>query len=189
MFENILIAMVAGLFGALPAVIQWFSSRSTLKVHERKLANLSNELSLLERLLSISKGISTDSVEASQFSKTIQTEAERIFHRYQLLHESDKDETIHPLNVSFIRRALLLFQPCNAKGWVVHTIFYVMMLFVASIILTELQSPTIDAETGESEMIYLLIGLTVLMGPFFLLLQRIAIRIRHSGVENVINDH
>ena len=141
------------------------------------------QLNLPERLSSISKESVPEKSEINPLAKNIQKEVEYIFSRYQLLHKSDQDDVTNrwrrPLCVK-----LYHFQTSIAKGWPVHTVFYVMMIFVASIIFAELQSPSISPNTEESEMIYLLVGLIVLMGSFFLVLQRIAIRIRNSEAES-----
>jgi hypothetical protein len=78
---------------------------------------------------------------------------------------------------SFFRRTFLLYSPNTTVGWVLHTVFYmILFVFISSLIL-DWFNPTYDPETGTNEFWYLLIGLTVILGPPLLIVQRLARRV------------
>ena len=64
-----------------------------------------------------------------------------------------------------------------------HTIFYFLVIFVAVGLITDLQSPTFDPQTGENEFKYLVFGLAILVGPPLYLLRRAALKHRQRMVE------
>jgi len=185
MIEKIFIAMIAGLFGLIPVILQWLSGRRKTRSYEHKLSTLSKELELLEKLISVCNlGTENDDYQGSNDAvKRYKEEAERIFVEYKSLQENDLEQKPAPFEISFIRRAFLLFLPVTTMGWLLHTLFYFLMTFMLVMILPEWESPTIDPETGENQFTSLLIGLAVIFGPIFIILQRSAIRLRKKASE------
>jgi hypothetical protein len=83
-------------------------------------------------------------------------------------------------NVSFVRRALLLFLPANGKAWLIHVCFYFIVTFCLLGLLGLAIEPY-DSKTGESTWAYGLLGLVFLFGLPLFVLQRAAMRIHNRG--------
>lgn len=175
MIEKILIAMVAGLIGIVPALLQWLSARNKAKSKDHDLYKLSNELEFLERLAKFAQERGTEAAEQkkNEFAKSIPAEVERLFYQYKLLQNLESEVAAKPVKLSLIRRSTLLFQPQSISGWAVHTIFYMLIAFSIMIILANL-----DMLEEEDEFSNMILGMIVIFGPIFLILQRIATRIR-----------
>ena len=177
MLEKILIAMVAGLFGVLPAIFQWYSGRNKAKTYEHTILKLSNELEFLDK---VKKFDSNDPLLVSD----VEDEVKSIYQQYKSLQENKAVEKIKDTKIFILRRAFLLFKPFSFKGWFIHTTFYVIMIFALSMLLSEYQDPVIKPETGESRFESVLFGSVFIFGPILLLLQRIAIKIRNYDIKN-----
>ena len=175
MIEKIFIAMVAGLIGIVPALLQWLSARNKVKSKEHDLYKLSNELEFLERLAKFTQERDTETAEQgkNEFAKSIAAEVERLFYQYKLLQNLESEVVAKPVKLSLIRRSTLLYQPQSIRGWVVHTIFYMLFAFSIAIILGNL-----DMQEKEDEFLSLILGMIAIFGPIFLILQRIAASIR-----------
>jgi hypothetical protein len=169
--EKILLAMIAGLFGLLPALMQFLSQRASARSHNNHIARLMSELEFLERVSSLSKGAESPRLDVNQ-------DAARILGEYRALREGEAKAKAAqgPVKVSFVRRLLLLFTPPTATGWVLHTVFYVLLIFIGAMLISDYQNPTYDPTTGENEFIYLVIGIVVIFGPILFFLRRAAVR-------------
>ncbi|MEH6444498.1 MAG: hypothetical protein V7784_11425 [Oceanospirillaceae bacterium] len=178
MLEKVVIAAVAGLFGLMPLALQWLSARRKTKSYEHKLSALSCELDFLVKLMNLSsQELENDSSQASsEMTLSIRLEAQRIFADYRSLQQTEtKAKSVHTV-VPLFRRCFLLFQPTSTKVWLIHSSFYVLMIFAISMVISEYQSPTFDPETGENNFTNLLIGTIVIFGPIIIYLQRVAMR-------------
>ena len=176
MLEKVLIATLAGLFGVLPAIIQWISGRNKIKSYEHKIQKLSNELEFLDKVRKFDE-------ENGELTSQAHLEAERIFQQYRELQTNDTEEKIQDTRISFVRRAFLLFKPLSFKASIVHTIFYVLFFFISSMIISEYGTQEIDPVTGRNSFNMFMIGISVMFGPVFFLLQRIALRAREYDLK------
>jgi hypothetical protein len=161
--------MIAGLFGLLPAIMQFLAQRATARSHNNHIARLMSELEFLERVSSLSK-----SGERAQLD--VNPDAARILSEYRALREGEAKAAQKPVKVSFVRRLLLLFTPPTATGWVLHTAFYVLLIFIGAMLVSDYQNPTYDPDTGENEFIYLVVGVVIIFGPILFFLRRAAVR-------------
>jgi hypothetical protein len=179
MYENLLLAVVAGLFGLLPVFFQWLSDQAKDKSRNSHLSHLSAELDFLERWVKLSRGRSSDEQTAQHGagSQSLESELTHILLEYRSLRERERIGHVPPYEVSPVRRALLLFRPRPGKAWI-HTTFYFLIIFIVVMIVSDLRSPTFDPKTGENEFKYLLIGILAIFGPLLLWLQRAAVRIK-----------
>jgi len=182
MVEKLLVAVVAGLFGLLPVLLQWLSARGAAKSRNTRITLLSEELQFLERWVNLSRvGLGEGQTQpGGTLSQAVQADLAQILAEYRSLREQELKSHARPESVSFGRRALLLFRPSTGRGWLIHTTFYFLTIFALAIIVSDYQSPTFDPETGENEFKYLLIGLFVIFGPILFLLRRAALRLREQ---------
>lgn len=185
MFEKLFVPVVVGLFGLLPAVLQWISDRGRTRSRNHQVSRLSTELEFLERWANLSRvGLDDEKTQKTATAPlTVQQDLERILAEYRSIKESELEDQVGSAQVSFGRRALLLFRPSTGKGWLTHTAFYFLIIFAIAMIVSDLQSPTFDPETGENEFKYLLIGVVVIFGPLLFLLQHAGVRRRKRELE------
>ena len=126
---SVLIAIIGGFLGLIPLVVQVISNRSKRKSHGHRLASLAAELEFLEKWTHLRKEHQTDGVltQANSPDAGVVSELERILTQYQSLKlRKEEHEKKHIHDVSFLRRAFLLFLPASARGWIYHTVYYVL---------------------------------------------------------------
>ncbi|MGJ8652291.1 MAG: hypothetical protein ACSHX8_03365 [Opitutaceae bacterium] len=187
MLEKIIAALIAGLFGLLPALFEWLSNRSKKKLREARLTSLQDELNFLERWskLANQSGIKNQEVDASGSSTNIKPELYRLLNEYRSFYRLNLRKSQVIKEISVFRKIFLLFKPHNFTAWLVHTLYYFLFCFVSIALIIDYMNPTFDPDTGENEFIYLVIGFAVLLGPPIVILQRLAIRLwsRQSGLD------
>jgi hypothetical protein len=126
---GILIAIIGGLMGLVPLVVQVISNRSQRKSHGHRLANLAAELEFLEKWTHLRKEHQADGVmtQSDSSGAGVVSDLERILTQFQSLKLRKEEHEKKPIHdVSFLRRAFLLFLPVSAKGWLYHTAYYVL---------------------------------------------------------------
>ncbi len=185
MIENLTIAIVAGMFGFLPALLQWISDRNKTRSINHRITKLSTELNFIEQWAKLSGSVSgsSESGASSASSGKVQQLLDSILNEYASIRTAKLEERTKPAEVSVIRRMLLLFRPSSGGGWMIHTIFYFLVFFIVAIIISGIQEPMINPETGENELLFLLLGIAILFGPLLIFLQRMAMRVRKKELE------
>ena len=126
---SILIAIIGGLMGLIPLVVKIISNRSQRKSHGHRLANLAAELEFLEKWTHLQKEHQANAVmtQADSPDAGVMADLERILTQFQSLKlRKEAHEEKHVHEVSFLRRVFLLFLPVSAKGWIYHTLYYVL---------------------------------------------------------------
>ena len=180
LIDKLLVAAVAGLFGFLPVLLQWMSARAAAKSRASRITLLSEELKFLEQWVNLSNVGSHEeqSRERPPVPEAIQIDLANILSEYRSLREQELKGQARPQNVSFVRRALLLFRPSTRLGWLIHSTFYFLTLFGIAVIVSNYNSPTVDPEPGHSGFKSMLLGMLIIFGPVLFLLQRAALRLR-----------
>src|SRR4051812_12408379 len=125
LIDKLLVAAVAGLFGFLPVLLQWLSARAAAKSRTSRITLLSEELKFLEQWVNLSNVRSPEeqTPERPRVPEAIQVELANILSEYRSLREQELKGQARPENVSFLRRALLLFRPSTRIGWLIHSTF------------------------------------------------------------------
>lgn len=179
MLERLLVAVVAGLFGMVPVLVKWLVDRGAARGRHNRIQRLSTELDFLERWIKLSgEGQNQGDLQVAPPSQAVQADLTSILEEYRFLKEQELTEHVSPAKVSFARQAMLMFRPFTGRAWLIHTVFYFLIIFAVAMIVADLQAPTYDPDTGENEFKYLLIGILVILGPPLVLLQRAAVRLR-----------
>jgi len=182
---QILVAIVAGLFGLGPVIIEMITNRARRGSSAQKIAILNDNLDFLEKWSTLYEQHQlegqTDQDKAT--SARIQSDLVRILAQYQALKEREKEQQRQVVTISWPRRMLLLFLPHTARGWFYHTLFYVLVLFSATMIFSEVQNPVIDPITGESELMALLFGMVIIFSLPAIFLVRRANKERNRFIE------
>jgi|GEM_PF-3130604 len=177
MIEKMLVSMVAGLLGLVPAILQWFTERGKAKNRHNQLVKLSNELEFIEKWIKIKNDCTGDDTkENAALLINVQNDMVRILDDYRLIKQKESQARIEGAKIPAFRRMFLLFTPLSPKGWLIHSAFYVLIIFAVSIIISDFQHPTYDPETGANEFTDLLIGLVILFCPIFIFLQWVGVR-------------
>ncbi|WNO08128.1 hypothetical protein [Teredinibacter sp. KSP-S5-2] len=176
MVEKILMALIAGLFGLLPIIIQMLNERSRRRSATFRLDRLIKEIEFLEAY-----GRVTESYGEAQNPGLMSADLLSVREEYKQIR-FDLEKSTAKSSISWWQRLFLLFRPLSTKGWVVHTAFYFLVIFCAAMMVGDLLHPTQNLQTGESEFIYLVIGISILFGPLFFWLQKTAIGIRKKDL-------
>jgi hypothetical protein len=179
--EKVIVAVVAGLFGLMPVILQWIAKRGESRSRHNQITKLTEELNFIEKWVKLSQETSTEQVSSPPHS--VQNDLFSILNEYREIRtRKEVNAASQPLSeVGLFRRWFLLFSANSTKGWIVHTIYYFLVIFMFAVVIGDLESPTYDPETGESQFVYLLIGLAVIFSGPLIVLQRMAIRFRRFG--------
>ena len=183
MLEKLIVGVFVGLVALIPALLQFISDRGKTRSRNHQVSRLSTELEFLERCANLSRLDKEQAQQAGMPPLAVEQDLARILAEYRSLKEDELQDQRGPAQVSFGRRALLLFRPSTGRGWLIHTTFYFLMIFMITALAIDLQSPTFDPETGENEFKYLLIGFLIMFGPPLFFLRRAAVRLRERELE------
>lgn len=174
--EGVVIAIVTGL---IPLVAKAISNRAQRKSHGHRLASLAAELEFLEKWTGLLKEYQPDRLtrQAESTGAAVVSDLENILDQFQSLRAAKETHKEKPIpEVPLLRRVFLLFLPVSAKGWIYHTLFYVLLFICGSMIILEVSSP--DA----SMLTELLIGLVTIFGLPLIALSHLANRNRNLHV-------
>jgi hypothetical protein len=163
--EGVVIAIITGLAGLIPLVVQALSNRARRKSHGHRLASLAAELEFLEKWTALLKEYQPDRLtrQTESTGAAVVSDLESILGQFQSLRAVKETHKKKPIpEVPLLRRVFLLFLPVSFKGWIYHTLFYVLLFFCGALVLSELWNPAIEAGTGT--FTDLLIGLVIIFG-------------------------
>jgi hypothetical protein len=136
MRPELAVTLVAGLFGLVPLMVQIATTRAQRRDRMTRLNQLQAELELLERLHTLQKEVSaTDEATKPQTDLVIRDSITKLLEQYHNLSEIAPSAAAGgkpppSRQLSFFRRAFLLYNPHTTSGWVLHTLFY-MIGFIA----------------------------------------------------------
>jgi hypothetical protein len=129
-------ALVAGLFGLIPLMVQIVSTRAQRRDRMSRLNQLRAELELLERLHTLQGEVSaTDEATKPQTNLVIRESLSNLVEQYNELSKMAASAGVGgrqppPRPLPTLRRAFLLYSPHTVEGWVLHTLFYVTAFFL-----------------------------------------------------------
>src|SRR5215212_9854806 len=135
MTTQLVVAFVAGLFSLIPLMVQIASTRAQRRDRMSRLNQLRAELELLERLHTLQGEVSTTDEAAKPRTNLIISEAlSSVLAQYNQLSEIPPSAVLgskqpSPRQLSFFRRAFLLYTPYTISGWILQTLFYFFALF------------------------------------------------------------
>jgi hypothetical protein len=189
--DALIVAFVAGLFGLLPLMWQISVTRAQRRDRMTRLSHLRAELELLERLKTLQGEVSAgDEAANRELDRTINNSLSYVMGQYNALSEiapskiapsSTKSvpstvgdgEQPSPRQLSFLRsflrRALLLYDPNTALGWILHTVFYIVaFIFVTwSLMAIAFGSGTFSTQFGTWAFLATPIGIVLLIVRHF----------------------
>src|SRR5215211_4589536 len=124
MRPELVVAFVAGLFSLIPLIAQIASTRAQRRDRMSRLNQLRAELELLERLHTLQGEVSaTDEAPKPATNVVIRDSLGKVLDQYNKLSEiapstvsGGKPPSTEQL--SFLRRALLLYNPHTVLGWI-----------------------------------------------------------------------
>jgi hypothetical protein len=172
--------LVGGIFSLVPLIVQIVSTRAQRRDRMARLNHLRAELELLERLHTLQGKVNaTDDATRPQTNLYISDALSKLVKQYNALSEIAPSDVgggkrPSPRQLSFLRRALLLYYPYTTSGWILHTLFYFLSLtagglYIASLIVS-LAFYSDDPRIGR----YIVAGLII--GFSLLVIQRLARR-------------
>jgi hypothetical protein len=179
MRTELAVALVAGLFGLIPLMVQIVSTRAQRRDRMTRLNHLRAELELLERLHTLQGEVSaTDDATKPQTDLVIRDSLSKVLDQYNKLSEIAPSTVVGgkkppPQRLSFFRRAFLLYQPLTTSGWILHTLFYMIGFLVLSSWFLEIIG--VFRGTMVDHLTYMAVDVVVYGIPL-LILQRLARR-------------
>ena len=133
------VVFVAGLFGLIPLIVQIATTRAQRKDRVTRINTLRAELEFLVQLNALQEKVgATDETAKSQTNRVISDSLGKLLDQYNKLSHIPSaaaagGEQSSPRQLSFFRRAFLLYEPQTNSGWVLHTLFYVFAFYVVSL--------------------------------------------------------
>jgi hypothetical protein len=124
------VAIVAGLFGLVPFMAQIVSRRAQRRDRMTRLNQLRAELELLERLHTLQGEVSaTDEATKPPTNVVIRDALRKVLDQYNKLAEIAPSTVVgrkppSTQQLSFFRRAFLLYNPHTISGWILHTLLH-----------------------------------------------------------------
>jgi hypothetical protein len=132
MSAELAVALVAGLFGLVPLMVQIATTRAQRRDRMSRLNQLQAELELLEHLHTLQGKVgTTDEAAKPQTNQVISDTLSKILEQYNNLSEIAPSRVVggkppSRRQLSFFRRAFLLYNPHTIFGWTLHTLFYMI---------------------------------------------------------------
>ncbi len=133
------VVFVAGFFGLIPLIVQLATTRAQRKERGTRINNLRAELEFLVQLNELHEKVgATDETAKSQTNLVISDSLDKLLNQYNRLSHLPPSaaaggEQSSPRQLSFFRRAFLLYVPQTSSGWVLHTLFYVVAFYIVSL--------------------------------------------------------
>ena len=180
METNIAVALLAGVFGLLPVLLQWMSERSKSRVRDRQVTRLQSELDFLEHWAKLS---GSGAADGATVSPDIQPQLDRLLAQYDELKHTEMHPEERSTEVGFARRMILAYTPSGPLAWAAHTIFYVLVIFSVTMVITDI-ADLVGGKPADEVLLgtgLALIGVFIL--PPMIVLQRIAERQRRKALE------
>jgi hypothetical protein len=180
MSAELAVALVAGLFGLVPLMVQIATTRAQRRDRMSRLNQLQAELELLEHLHTLQGKVgTTDEVAKPQTNQVISDTLSKILEQYNNLSEIAPSRVVggkppSRRQLSFFRRAFLLYNPHTISGWILHTLFYMIATIFVFYFISQLFGFFYPVSIG-TKLLYLG-GYVVGFGIPLLILQRLARR-------------
>jgi hypothetical protein len=150
--DALVVTFVAGCFGLIPLMWQISATRAQRRDRMTRLSHLRAELELLERLNTLQGAVSAgDEAAKRKLDLTISNALSYVLGQYNALAEIAPSKIApstvvagkqrSPREISFLRRAFLLYDPDSALGWILHTFFYVVGIISLMLLLITWSPP------------------------------------------------
>lgn len=182
MSTEVLVALLAGMFGLAPIMLQVATARAQRKDKTARPNHLRAELEFLERLGTLHEQVVTREDPARLQTKArIGEAANNLLDEYKALPRATgpslegarRSSEQTSKQFSIFRRMFLIYAPETLVGWVLHTLFYVLALILISLTLLG----TVGTEQGlAGGLLTSLAVWGVIVGIPLLIVQRLARR-------------
>jgi hypothetical protein len=173
-------SFVAGLFGLIPLMVQIATTRVQRRDRMTRLNHLRAELELLEHLHTLQGKVgTTDEAAKPQTNQVISDTLSKVLEQYNNLSEIAPSRVVggkppSRRQLSFFRRAFLLYNPHTISGWILHTLFYMIATIFVFYCIGELSGFFYSDSIGTT-LFYMGVYVVVFAIPL-LILQRLARR-------------
>jgi hypothetical protein len=144
---EVIVVLVSGSFGLIPVMVQIASTRAQRRDRMTRLNHLRAERELLERPNTLRGQVSAgDEAAKPRTNLIIRNALSNLLDQYNKLSEIAPSAVVgakrpSPRQLSFLRRAFLLYRPHTISGWILHTLFYIFAIIIASTFLTIVAAP------------------------------------------------
>ena len=180
MSTELTVALVAGLFGLVPLMVQIVTTRAQRRDRMTRLNHLRADLELLEHLHTLQGEVgTTDEAAKPQTNQVISDTLSKVLEQYNNLSEIAPSTVVGGKSpsrrqLSFFRCAFLLYNLPTISGWILHTLFYMIATIFVFLWIGEL-SGFFSSDAIGTTLAYMG-GDVVVYGIPLLILQRLARR-------------
>jgi hypothetical protein len=180
MSRDLAVALVAGLFGLIPLMVQIATTRAQRRDRMTRLNHLRAELELLEHLHTLQGQVgTTDEAAKTQTNQVISDSLSKVLEQYNNLSEIAPSRVVGGKpparrQLSFFRRMFLLYNPRTISGWILHTLFYMIATFWVLVDLPFYAIDIIHGDIGTS--LETMAGDLIFYGIPLIIIQRFARR-------------
>jgi len=187
MINELTVALVAGIFGLIPLIVQISTTRAQRRDRMTRLNHLRAELELLEHMHTLQGKVSApDEVAKPQTNDVISDSLSRVLEQYNNLAEFAPSTVVggkpsSPRELSFLRRVFLLYNPRSLLGWIFHTLFYISTMIFGFDLLLDLPLLLLF-QRGIGEVLSEVASNILVFGLLSLIFQRLA---RRNASRNV----
>jgi hypothetical protein len=168
--KEVVVALLAGLFGLVPVMVQVITARAQRRDANTRLNNLRTELEFLERLSALQEKLGAagdDDTPQPLMQSRIRAAVSSLLERYDALPESVPSlagakpfPRRFPKRLPLLRRAFLLYKPETPLGWLLHTLFYTLTIVLITLLIGIFSTPPPepDPENFRASVSVFLIG-------------------------------
>jgi hypothetical protein len=179
MISELAVALVGGIFGLIPLIVQISTTRAQRRDRMTRLNHLRAELELLEHMHTLQGKVGAPGeVAKPQPNDVISDSLSRVLEQYNNLAEIAPSTVVggkpsSPRELSFLRRVFLLYNPRSLLGWIFHTLFYMSTMIFGLDLLLDLP---LLFQRGIGEFLSEVASNVFVFGLLSLIFQRLARR-------------
>lgn len=178
MLEKVVVPILIGLFGLLPAAVQWLAERNRSRSRQTRIQRLTSEVEFLAGWHKAARIAAGET--AAETDERARRHLDALATAYEALLDADRSPQAR--EVGRLRRSLLLYWPDTDKAKLVHAGFYVVACTAVGVVLTEQPNFQYDPDTGSNDFIDLIIGSLIVFAPLLIGLQHWATRLHRRAV-------
>lgn len=130
MDATLIAPVLAAVIGAGPAFAKFASDRARAARNIRHLDAMKLQIELVESWLRVMKEALVDEEEEAERKEIAKARLHEIWNEYNDVSQAiTAARDRGPDEVSLLRRTFLAYWPKNFAGWIIHTLFYILLAF------------------------------------------------------------
>lgn len=136
-----IVPLIAAAIGLTPVFLKWLNDRSNAAANLRSIQHAKEKIEFWQIWLKAQREVTSDE-RFAEIKSDVSKRLDELKIKNAVDESHDKDSEELEQGPSFIQRIVLAYLPHTAAGWILHTLFYIIVLF--SIFFTFVSSFTTD---------------------------------------------